>query len=62
MDSIQVWFKGFSSKTYAGSLVPKLPKTSKSKTSVPVEEAVNAVSWVHQVAVVEDPTDHPLDH
>ena len=25
-----------------------------------VEEVVNALSWVHQVAVVEDPTDHPL--
>ena len=33
---------------------------SKSKTSAPVEEAVNALSWVHQVAVVEDPTDHPF--
>ena len=31
---------------------------SKSKTSV--EEAVNALSWVYQVAVVEEPTDHPL--
>ena len=33
---------------------------SKSKTSAPVEEAVNALSWAYQVAVIEDPTDHPL--
>ena len=33
---------------------------SKSKTSTPVEEAVNVLSWVYQVAVVEEPTDHPL--
>ena len=25
-----------------------------------MEEAANALSWVHKVAVVEDPTDHPL--
>ena len=31
-----------------------------SKTSAPVEEAVNSLSWAHQLAVVEDPTDHPL--
>ena len=30
------------------------------KTSAPVEEAVNAISWAHQLAVVEDPADHPL--
>ena len=30
------------------------------KTSAPVQEAVNALSWAHQLAVVEDPTDHPL--
>ena len=30
------------------------------KTSAPIEEAVNALSWAHNVAVVEDPTDHPL--
>ena len=30
------------------------------KTSSPVEEAVNSLSWAHNVAVVEDPTDHPL--
>ena len=30
------------------------------KTSTPVEEAVNSLSWAHNVAVVEDPTDHPL--
>ena len=27
----------------------------KSSTSAPVEEAVNALSWAHQVAFVEDP-------
>lgn len=32
----------------------------RSKTSAPIEEAVNALSWVHQVAGVEDPTDQPL--
>jgi hypothetical protein len=30
------------------------------KTSAPIEEAVNSLSWAHQLAVVEDPTDHPL--
>ena len=30
------------------------------KTGAPVEEAVNSLSWVHTLAVVEDPTDHPL--
>ena len=49
------WKKWTASK--AGSPVPKLPDYSKSKTNAPVEEAVNALSWVHQVAVVEDPTD-----
>ena len=29
------------------------------RTSAPVQEAVNALSWAHQLAVVEDPTDHP---
>ena len=29
-------------------------------TSAPVEEAVNALSWAHQLAVVEDPTVHSL--
>ena len=33
---------------------------SKCRTSAPVEEAINALSWVHEVAVVEDPTTHPL--
>ena len=33
---------------------------SKSKTSASVEEAVNALSWVHRIAVVEDPTNHRL--
>ena len=32
----------------------------KSVTSAPVEEAVNALSWVHQVGTVEDPTRHTL--
>ena len=32
----------------------------KSTTSAPVEEAVNAISWAHQVAVVEDPTQNEL--
>ena len=30
------------------------------RTSAPVYEAVNSLSWVHTLAVVEDPTDHPL--
>ena len=30
------------------------------RTSAPVYEAVNSLSWVHALAVVEDPTDHPL--
>ena len=30
------------------------------KTSAPVEEAINSLSWAHNVAEVEDPTDHPL--
>ena len=29
-------------------------------TSSPIEEALNALSWAHTIAVVEDPTDHPL--
>lgn len=33
---------------------------SKSKTSASVEEAVNALSWVHRIAVVEDSTNHRL--
>lgn len=32
----------------------------KSVSSAPIEEAVNALAWVHTVAVVEDPTKHPL--
>lgn len=32
----------------------------KSLTSSPVEEAVNALSWAHTSACVEDPTKHPL--
>ena len=30
------------------------------KTSAPIEEALNSLSWAHTLAVVEDPTDHPL--
>ena len=32
------------------------------KTSAPIDEAVNSLSWAHTVAVFEDlwPTDHPL--
>ncbi len=33
---------------------------SSTRTSAPIEEAVNALAWVHQLAVVEDPTLHPL--
>ena len=29
-------------------------------TSAPIKEAVNSSSWAHTLAVVEDPTDHPL--
>ena len=32
----------------------------KGATVAPVVEAVNALSWAHQVAVVDDPTSHPL--
>ena len=32
--------------------------TQSSKTSAPVEEAVNSISWAHQLVVVEDPADH----
>ena len=32
----------------------------KSSTSAPVEEAVNALSWAHQMALVEDPTQNSL--
>ena len=32
----------------------------KSTSAAPIEEAVNALSWVHGLAVVEDPTKHPL--
>ena len=32
----------------------------KSASPAPVEEAVNALTWVHTMAVVEDPTKHPL--
>ena len=31
-----------------------------SRTSALVEEAVNSLSFAHRLAVVEDPTDHPL--
>ena len=34
--------------------------TQSAKTSAPIEEAVHSLSWAHQLAVVEDPTDHPL--
>ena len=33
---------------------------NKSKTSGPVVEAVSALSWVHQLSTVVDPTEHPL--
>ena len=32
----------------------------KASTPSPVEEAVNALSWAHNLACVEDPTGHPL--
>ena len=32
----------------------------KANTSSPVEEVVNALSWAHNLACVEDPTGHPL--
>ena len=34
--------------------------TRNARSSAPVEEAVNALSWAHQLAVVEDPTQHSL--
>ena len=33
---------------------------TKSSTSVPVEEAVNAISWAHQIACTDDPTQSEL--
>jgi integrase len=30
------------------------------RTAAPLEEAVNALSWVHRMATVEDITDHPI--
>ena len=30
------------------------------KTSAPIVEAVNVLSWVNQIATVEDTTSHPL--
>lgn len=32
----------------------------KSSTSAPVEEAVNAISWTHQLAVTDDSTQNDL--
>ena len=32
----------------------------KSASRAPVEEAVNSLSWVHTIAVLDDPTTHPL--
>ena len=32
----------------------------KCNTASPVEEAMNALSWTHTLACVEDPTQHPL--
>ena len=32
----------------------------KSSTSAPIEEASNVISWVHQLAVVDDPTQNDL--
>ena len=30
------------------------------RTAAPLEEVVNALSWVHRMATVEDITDHPI--
>ena len=32
----------------------------KAASSAPIQEAVNAMSWCHQLAVVDDPMQHPL--
>ena len=32
----------------------------KANTLSPIEEAINALSWAHYLACVEDPTGHPL--
>ena len=32
----------------------------KANTATPVQEAVSAISWAHQLAVADDPTKHPL--
>ena len=34
--------------------------TQKASTSSPVEEAINAISWAHQVALADDPTQSDL--
>ena len=32
----------------------------KADSSAPIQEAVSAIAWCHQLAVVDDPTQHPL--
>lgn len=34
--------------------------TQKSNTAAPIEQAVHSISWAHSIAVVDDPTVHPL--
>ena len=63
------WKRWATAKSKVGSDLPPLPvhiplylsylaKTA--KTSAPVLEAVNAMSWVNQIAMVEDNTTHLL--
>ena len=51
--------KPFPAKPFQFALyLPFLIKSA--KTSAPAEEVVNSISWAHQLAIVEDPADHPL--
>ena len=63
------WRKWATTKPEVDSTLPPLPihialylsfLAQTAKTSASVMEAVNALSWVNQIATVEDSTTHPL--
>ena len=63
------WRKWASTKPEVGCSLPPKPLhialylsflVQCSNTSAPILEAVSALSWVNQVAIVEDTTTHPL--